>query len=145
MTRTKLTPLICSFVFLLSLSRKSHSFLMSCENDNAFPSVVPGDPLEFHCTSNKPFHSCLLEREVNRKISQCKFEFYQPFQYSEEISSGKELTRVGYDCKLDQHEPYRIRVLEKNNQMACHLKINSAKFSGMKILSVFCLTCNNIL
>jgi hypothetical protein len=101
-------------------------------------SVEPGDPVEFHCTSSKTFHSCLVEKEVNQKISQCNFTFNQPFQYSpDEISRGKQLQRVGWDCKLDTHEPYRIRVLEKNNQMVCHLKINSAKLSGMQIFSVF--------
>ena len=145
MMTNKFNYLRILLIFLLSFLGTCDSFLMSCKNVNSFHSVMIGDSLEFHCTSDKPFDSCTVQKEVNRKISYCNYEFHQPLQFLDEISRGKELKRVGWQCKLDPHEPYRIRVLEKNKRMVCHLKINSAKLSGMKIFLVFCSTSNIIL
>ena len=133
--------LFITLVLILSLSQNSNSFPMSCKNANASSNVVPGDPLEFHCTSEKKYHSCVIEREMNGGMSHCNFTFYQPLQFGAEYSNPrKELKRVGWDCKLDTN-PYRIQVLEKNNEMVCRLRINIAKLSGKKVVSVFCCTC----
>ena len=103
------------------------------KNMNSQIDIVEGDPFDFHCTSTRKFHSCVLERTgTDLKSVHCTFIMYTPSSF---FGAGgqTELQRAGYDCDLDIHTPYRIQIIEKHNQMQCHLKIKSSDIRGKYI------------
>ena len=117
----------------------SSSFPMYCKNTSFShyeSNIAKGDSFEFHCTSTRKFHSCVLERTgTDLKSVQCTFIMYTPSSF---FGAGgqTELQRAGYDCDLDIQTPYRIQIIEKHNQMQCHLKINFSDIIG-KYISIY--------
>ena len=110
---------------------------MHCENMNSQIDIAKGDPFDFHCTSTRKFHSCVLERTgTDLKSVHCTCIMYTPSSF---FGAGgqTELQRAGYDCDLDIQTPYRIQIIEKHNQMQCHLKINSSDIIGKHISKHF--------
>ena len=111
----------------------SSAFPMDCKNMNSQIDIVKGYPFDFHCTSTRKFHSCVLERTgTDLKSVRCTFIMYTPSSF---FGAGgqTELQRAGYDCDLDIESPYRIQIIEKHNQMQCHLRINSSDFMGKNV------------
>ena len=121
---------IKSVILLLTIFSKDLCALqMSCNNENFPTDVIKGDPFDFHCTSTQNFHSCVLERTgKDRKSNYCNFTMYSSSFFG--AASQEELQRVGWDCKLDNKEPYRIKIIENVNQRKCHLRIKSLELIG---------------
>ena len=104
-----------------------------CENANEQINVVEGNSFEVKCSSIKRFHSCTVTRKKNGKSKKCRFEFYKPLLgFNQGNSIPPELQRAGHDCALDA-KPYRMKIVEKNNENLCHLKIDAVDFSGRYI------------
>ena len=109
------------------------AFPMSCKNTNSRNDPVKGDAFDFHCTSTRKFHTCILERTgLDLRSTHCNYTFYS-HSFFGSGNRQKELQRVGWDCELDKKEPYRIQVIEKHNEMECHLRIRFLEIKGKKI------------
>ena len=108
----------------------SSSFPMHCKNTNSPINIIKGYSFDFHCTSTRKFHSCVLEQTgTDLKSIKCTFIMYTPSSF---FGAGgqTELQRAGYDCDLDINTPQRIQIIEKHNQRQCHLKIKSSDIIG---------------
>ena len=122
-------------IHVILISYFSHKLLEAkifCENSNKEINVMEGNSFEFKCSSTETFHACTVTRKKNGNFQKCRFEFYQPLLGSPGITTPAELQRAGHDCALDE-KPYRIRILDKNNENLCHLKIDAVGFSGRYI------------
>ena len=123
-------------IYVILISYFSHTLLSEkifCENANEQINVVEGNSFEVKCSSIKRFHSCTVTRKKNGKSKKCRFEFYKPLLgFNQGNSIPPELQRAGHDCALDA-KPYRMKILEKNNENLCHLKIDAVDFSGKYI------------
>ena len=129
------------FMAILSVfNTKSHGFEIFCQNASIKPrtaihrtipiNVMLGDSLNIYCTSSEKFYSCSLKRKTNKNIDSCKFRFNQPLLYPGEITpKQKTLERIVSKCDLDP-KPFRIHVIEKNNERVCHLQINDLDYFG---------------
>ena len=128
---------IIIYVILISyFSHKPLEAKIFCENSNKEINVMEGNSFEFKCTSTESFHACTVTRKKNGNSQKCQFEFYQPLLGSPGITTPAELQRAGHDCALDE-KPYRMKILEKNNENLCHLEIGPVDFSGIYILQYF--------
>ena len=110
---------------------------MFCKNTNKAINVEEGNSFEFECSSTKKFHACTITRKKNGNSKKCRFEFYTPLLGANQANTiPPELQRAGHDCALDE-KPYRMKILERNNENLCHLKIDAVDFSGKYILHYF--------
>ena len=137
MRKERRSEALCIIWTIMMLPIVSSSFPMQCKNMNSPIDIVKGDSIDFHCTSTRKFHSCVLERTgTDMKSLRCIFIMYTPSSF---FGAGgqTELQRAGYDCDLDIQTPYRIQIIEKHNQMQCHLKINSSDIIGKHISKHF--------
>ena len=130
-------------IFSLIITRNGiYAFQMSCNHSNLPITLESGNAFEFYCSSSANFESCSIERKTERGTSRCMFQFHQAWgNPSDTVFKPKELKRVGrWGCDPKswlKSNINRIKVLEKNNEKVCHLKVESFGVDGKILSNVF--------
>ena len=106
--------LLTCFVIIMVIPAQNgaESFQMSCKNIDTHINIVSGDSHQFHCSSNKKFNLCKIERKTNGKTRYCKFKFNRPLYYPGQKPKPAELQRINWECLLDPGK-FRIKILER--------------------------------